>query len=115
MENKELEQLLERVTDILDRYGLMVCIVRKPRVCNRGSDYLSQMYGDTNVKQRREAMGLSAYQLAKRMGVDRNIVSRIEQRNRLHSKASMQRFADFFECSIEDLLLVNGGNDERTE
>ena len=105
MDTNRIEELLSEINDILEPYRLTVCIVKKPRQY-RYSPYLAKkMFGRNNVRERREKMGLTAYQLAVLMGVDRNIVIRMEDERLTHTSVSMQKFADFFGCKIEDLLI----------
>ena len=104
MAKLSIEELLKQLNDELGKLGLVVCIVKKPREYNYSLDDFSERYGDTNVKRRREELGLTVNQLARAMGVDRNVVVRMETKNHRHTKASLQRFADFFECTIWDLL-----------
>lgn len=100
--------------DMLDKRGYSLEIVKKQRQYRRRtisdlaekglpSDH-PQYYGKTKVRELREKAGLSQYQLAVAMGVDRNIVIRMEDEAKRHTEASMQRFADFFNCTINDLL-----------
>lgn len=97
----------------LDKHGFALQIVKKPRQYNRrtvfdiakeGFPSTHFYYGRNKVRELREKAGLSQYQLAVAMGVDRNIVIRMEDEAKRHTEASMQRFADFFNCTINDLL-----------
>ena len=105
MESKTLEELLDEVSAILDKHGLVLCIKRKTRDYNYSAEVKKAMYGNNNIRKRREELGLTEQQLAKEMGIDRNLVARIERKDMLHTEKSMQRFADYFGCTIEDLLV----------
>ena len=112
--NVEITEQIADLAQKLDKLGCALLIINKPKnrphcnIKNLGSEGFSlahqKTYGKTKVRKMREDAGLSQYQLACAMGVDRNIVLRIEDENRKHTEASMQRFADFFNCTINDLL-----------
>lgn len=109
---KNLESLA-KVEEYLERYGCCLAIVRKPRDYNyinfsQSSEFddrmPSAMYGKNNVRARREAAGMTIRDLADAMGVQSAIVYRMEKEGMKHRKSSMQQFADFFNCTIDDLL-----------
>ena len=103
MDYSELYPEIEALATKLDKMGLALCIIRKPRPFHY-RDIGVFRYGKTNVKERRKAMGVNITTLAKMMGVAPIIVSRMENPEVTHTKASMQRFADYFGCTIDELL-----------
>ena len=99
--------------EYLDKRGYALQIVKKPKQYNKrnvfdiakeGFPSTHFYYGRNKVRELREKAGLSQYQLACAMGVDRNIVIRMEDVMKRHTEETMQRFADFFGCTINDLL-----------
>ena len=112
---KEFENVmgtLKDATKYLNKYGYTLAIIRIPRAHSfvRMYDPATRViddktrFGKTKIKQLREEAGLSIYELAAEMGVDKTIVRRIEDSDMTHTYKSMKRFADYFGCSIEELL-----------
>ena len=101
---------LAGVTEYLDKLGYAVVIIKKPRPNNCINMFDGKAinektwFGATNVRFMREDKGLTVYQLAKEMGVDKNLVVRIENDYQRHAYNSVKRFADYFGCSIQELL-----------
>ena len=107
--------VMERLADVseyLDKRGFALVIVKKPRphsyvkMYNKDRRLLdtNTRFGATKVRELREKAGLTISALSEELGVDRNIVKRMERDNLTHTYASMKRFADYFGCSVEALL-----------
>lgn len=119
----ELQNALEKLVEIaafLDSKGYSLAIIKKPRQYNRvniaghsnfDENLPAAVYGNNNVRERRLAMGLTVRGLAEQMGVSNVIVYRMEKKGIMHKKISMQKFADFFGCSIDDLLTGDDANE----
>ena len=123
MGTEELKPFLEALVEIenyLNERGYTLAIIKKPRKFAYAGMYDEETvlitdktrFGATNVKERRKEAGLTVSELAKELGVDRHIVMRMEDDRRTHTYKSMKRFADYFECEIEDLLMRDGDADE---
>lgn len=110
MASKEIEEAMKRIADVnevLGKYGCSLAIIKTPREYNRSGDggiTPTSVYGNNNVRERRLAMGMTKTQLAKAMGVRNVIVYRMEKEGCQHQRVSMEKFADFFGCTVEDLL-----------
>ncbi len=115
MKTDELDDLIERVSDLveaLDKRGCVLMIGKKPRshswvkMYNPAVKMIDPMtrFGATRVKEFRERDGLSICDLAKEMEIDSTLVRRIENDEQTHTYKSLKRFADYFGCSVEDLL-----------
>ena len=109
MDFSELYPEIEALATKLDEKGMALCIIRKPRAYTY-RDMGTSRFGKTNVRDRRVAMGINISTLAKMMGVAPIIVSRMENPKMTHTKSSMQRFADYFGCTIEELLDTSPDN-----
>ena len=107
--------ILDRIADVseyLNKRGYILAIMKKPRshnfvkMYNQKTGLISKQtrFGATKVRDYREAAGLTITALAEDLGVDRNIVKRMERDNLTHTYDSMKRFADYFGCSVEELL-----------
>ena len=59
------------------------------------------------VRVYREAQRLSRAELARRIGVDRSFISRIEQGSRCPRGELMLKFARILECRVEDLFCLD--------
>jgi transcriptional regulator with XRE-family HTH domain len=57
-----------------------------------------------NIAARRRALGLTQAQLAERIGVDTETVSRFERGKHLPSLATLERLGDTLLCTMADLL-----------
>ena len=105
------EQLFEFI-DFLDKHGYAFLIVKKPRqhcytkMYNPNIKYDEQktMYGATRCKELREERGLRICDVMKDLGVARAIVARMEDDSQVHTYKSMKRFADYYGCTVEELL-----------
>lgn len=115
METVDIDAILEQLSDVveyLDKRGYVLAIAKKPRSHSFVRMYNPQFkridpmtrFGATKVKEMREASGLSVRQLAKDMEIDPTLVRRIENDQQTHTYKSLKRFADYFGCSLEDLL-----------
>lgn len=56
------------------------------------------------IRELRVGMGLSQGQLAEALGLDQSLVSRYETTERLPDLRKLERFAEFFKCSVRDLI-----------
>ena len=110
--NKSILEQLADVVEYLDKRGFVLAVVKKPRnhtymkMYDADTGYIDNntRFGATKVREFRVNAGLTISQLAEDLGVDRNIVRRMERDNLTHTYKSMKRFADYFGCSVEDLI-----------
>ena len=107
----EMAKQMAELNAYYNKYGYTLVLIRTPRSSNYIRKYdpnrkidRKTWFGATNVRERREQMRLSVYELAKEMDVDKNIVLRMENDEQRHAYCSMVRFANYFGCEIEDLL-----------
>lgn len=64
----------------------------------------------TNIKARRESLGLSKYKLAEMVGVHRSTIGRIEEGTQFPNNETLQKLADVFGVQVSDLIIFE--NDE---
>ena len=114
----ELRASLDQVAEIVDYFdskGYAVLITKKSKRYAyeneiRKLDLPKEkwMFGATIIRELRESRGLTVKQLADEMGVETTVVYRIENKNIRHRYGSMKRFADYFGCDVEDLVVNKG-------
>ena len=77
------------------------------KVVDKLDEMMSNESGETNLKKRRKAVGLSQSQLAKETGISVRTIQQYEQRQKDINKASAERmlaFAKRLYCDVEDLM-----------
>lgn len=103
---------LADVSDILDRNGYVLMIVKKPKKPeykymydpNREIIVDKTRFGATRVRELREKMGMRLIDMQRDMGVDRMTIARMENDKLNHTYASMKKFADYFGVTVEELV-----------
>lgn len=114
-DEENIEELIERVSalaEALDKRGFALVIVKKPRPHNFVKMYNPKhgfvdeqtRFGATRCKEFREKAGLRIVDVMNDLGVQRPIVTRMEDDNVTHTYKSIKRFADYYGVSVEDLL-----------
>ena len=114
-EGRNIAELMDKVielADYLDKRGYALVVVKKPRSHNFVKLYDSKLgfisestrFGATRCKELREKAGLRIVDVMKDLGVQRPIVTRMEDDTVTHTYKSMKRFADYYGVSVEDLI-----------
>ena len=62
-----------------------------------------------DIKERREALGLSQEQLAERLGVTQTSEHKWERGKAMPSTAKLPKLAELFHCTIDDLFRREAG------
>lgn len=98
----------------LSGFGLELSVVKKkkPRKYIPSPNGTNQIFKATRAKEYREKAGLTVWQLSKKLGVDQNIVKRMEDDTYSKRRVSVQRFADYFGVPFEEMLVADDQPDE---
>lgn len=131
MNSKEILDTLAELNNALDEIGLMIAIIKKPRYKREFVLYsspetiirkaiestipLAKFYGPINLKERREALGISRRQMAIQLGYDHNIVTRLENDNYPHNRKYLLRLSEYFKCPVSDFLVDEGERESERE
>lgn len=56
------------------------------------------------LKKKRKQKKLTQIELAEKIGVSTRTISQYEENNRFPRKETLKKLADFFECTIDELI-----------
>lgn len=56
------------------------------------------------LKKKRKQKKLTQVELAEKIGVSTRTISQYEENNRFPRKETLKKLADFFECTIDELI-----------
>ncbi|QQR79969.1 MAG: helix-turn-helix transcriptional regulator [Deltaproteobacteria bacterium] len=93
-----LKELAEE--DAAYQKALLVLKNKKDRIL----DYSQEEVLENPIAKKRQELGLSQSELAKKLKVDPSYISRLEGRDANPSKKSLQKMAAALDCDIEELL-----------
>lgn len=121
MDSDKILETLAELSNALDKMGLMLTIIKKPKykrdyvlycspetILRKAAQEmipLAKYYGAINLKERREALGISRRQMAIQLGYDHNIVTRLENDNYPHNRKYLLRLSEYFNCPVSDFLV----------
>ncbi len=105
VDSNNYEEVMFALLDYVNSKGYEIILQKKRRHYQRNIYMENRLYGATNVKERREALGMSRKRLGREMGISDVIVMRMENPELRHTKETMMKFANYFGVSIEDLLV----------
>lgn len=64
------------------------------------------------LKKKRKQKKLTQVELAEKIGVSTRTISQYEENNRFPRKETLKKLADFFECTIDELISDDNSKQE---